>query len=62
MFYPTESEIKSQMIHFSKLYIKYSYLETRRGDKSKNMCYDVFSLHNKYTFSIIQGITALLSN
>ena len=35
------------MIPFSKLYIKYSYLETQH--KSKNVCYDVFSLHNKYT-------------
>ena len=47
MFYPTENEIKSWMIPFSKLYIKYSYLETRH--KSTNMCYDVFSLHNQYT-------------
>ena len=59
MFYPTQSEIKSKMIPFLKLSIKYSYLETRH--KSKNICYDVFSLHINKLNSVIQAITSLLS-
>ena len=47
------------MIPFTKFYIKYSYLETRH--KLKNMCYDVFSLHNSTLFSVNQAITLLLS-
>ena len=60
MFYPTDSEIMSWMIPFSKLYIKDSYLETRHISRQicAMMC---FHCTISTLYSVIQAITSLLS-